>query len=154
MPTFIDYIILPQEKLIIEYFSGMVSLKDVIAQKEKLIRNPNYNPGYNLIDDLRDAQFELIKEQVKGYVDYVFNNKKNIGKRNTAFVTSNPDQVVVSTLFESAKGELPINTMIVSTISTALKHVKISAAKTPIVLECIDKLRDKGKIAFQPFAKT
>lgn len=145
MSPFIDYIIIPKDKLIIEYFNGKVSLEDVIILQKELAENPNYDPNYNVIDDLRDAQFDLIKEQVIGYVDYITNNKKTIGKRNTAFVTTNPDQVVISSLFESLKKDLPINTLIVITISLALKHVNINPAKTPMILENINTLRKKNK---------
>lgn len=46
----------------IEYFRGHLTWKDLIKNKENLAREVNYNPLFNIINDVRDA-FIIFEEE-------------------------------------------------------------------------------------------
>lgn len=122
-----DFIIIPEKKLIIEYFSGKIELKDILELKSRESDQKEYNPNYNIIDDSRNVEFLIRKNEIECYVDHLRNNKSFVRNRYVAYLTETPNQVVVATLFNVLKKELPINVKIVSTTIAALNWVGVSA---------------------------
>ena len=62
MKSCISYKIIPEKKLVLEYFCGNLVWDDLINNKKKLALEKNYNPTFNIIDDVRDA-FVVYKEE-------------------------------------------------------------------------------------------
>ncbi len=126
MEKFLNYQILPYNRLIVEYFRGDIRGEDIIALKELELKDPGYNPFYNLIDDFREARIIATENDVSDFADYMKSNAKLHGKRNSAYITRTPGQVVATTLFDILKDDLPINIKIVSSVEAAADWVGLT----------------------------
>jgi hypothetical protein len=130
----VSYKIIPELKLILEIFGGKVVLDEFIKLKKKETEDSNYSPDFNFIISLRDLKSDTeTLEGIKGYVDFVRENKRIPGNRKTVILTDTPNQVVVATLYESEVRELPMNLKIVSTLKAALQWVGLSAEFEKII---------------------
>jgi|GEM_PF-1075805 len=144
-----DYIIIPGKKLIIEHFSGEIDLDVILKLKRKESLDSNYNPNYNIIDDSRKAQFSLNFNDIKNYVEHIRNNELLNGKRNAAYLTETPNQVVIATLFKQLKKELPINVSIVSTLDRALDRVELLKDDKQLIEYNLDRMRNQSEKILQ-----
>lgn len=119
----LNYQIIPDKKLIIEYYSGSITLNDLILFQHTISFNRKYNPNFNIIHDFREASLSLNEADVMEYIQFIKNSSKLCGVRRTAHVTSSPKQVVAITLFNLLKNDLPVNAQVVSTIYAAVNWV-------------------------------
>jgi hypothetical protein len=119
--------ILSEEKLIIEYFSGPVSWLDLVEMKRQEVAEPNYNPNYNVITDIREAVLNLDDlEHITHYIDFLKNNKKSLGTRKTAILTDNSDQVIHSELLRVMKNDLPMEVRTVGTYKAVFEWISLN----------------------------
>lgn len=141
--SYLDYKIFPEKRLIIEYYGGHIVLEEIIVLKDREVVDPHYDSSFDIIDDFRDATFNIDPADVKEYVNYVVKGK-NYGKRNTVFLTDNPEQVVISTLFDNYKNSLPINVKIVSTIKIAIEFVSLKPEDFDFVDNSLREMRNRS----------
>lgn len=123
MSSYANFKIIPDKEIIIEYFAGKISLENILELKLRESQDLNYNSNFNIIDDSRDAEFLLNEQDIKLYVEHLSQSKLFVGERNAAYLTETPNQVVIATLFDVLKKELPVNVKIVSTVDAALSWV-------------------------------
>lgn len=128
------YRILHEEKLIVEYYSGDIVLENLIEFKKILLTDPEYNPQYNLLIDLRDATFLLTEYEIKKYLEYAKPVLYLFKKRKSAYLTHTPNQVVFVTFIEYySEGFLPIEVKIFSTTNAAISWLKHSIYNSDVL---------------------
>jgi hypothetical protein len=95
-----SYKILEKENLIIEYFSGILTIETLIKFKKNLLKDPNFSINYNYFLYFKNVTFKIDVEDISEYV--TFSNKYLIANQNRklAMVTDTPKQVALSTLFK------------------------------------------------------
>jgi len=123
MGSYIDYKIIPEKRLVVEFFSGILTLDKLVKFKSRVANDRLYNPDFNIIDDLREVRFVISKEELFEYVSFIQNKKELYGKRRSALLTATPNHVVFTSLFSSWCTDLPIDIGIVSSIDGALRWV-------------------------------
>lgn len=90
------YYILKDKKLVIEILKGDFDLTDFLNLKRKEALDPDFDPNYNSILDIRNVRNAFSKEirddlkEYKGIIDTVVSIT---GLKKTAVVTSKPAQV-------------------------------------------------------------
>jgi len=141
MKKCIRYKIISDLKLTVEYYRGAINLEDIINFKNTEIIDEKYNPNYNSIGDFRDADFFLDEKQIKEFINYIKNNKKNMGVRKTALLTNTPSQVVTSTLYQLNSDGLPMNLKIFSTLESTLKWIDISKSDYQIIDKAVQNMK-------------
>lgn len=141
----IEYKIVKENKLIIHYFSGKVLLNDLFNSIKIVINDVDFDPHMSVLNDLRDCEIITDTKSIYELTEYVKNNKKLYAKRKTAFLTNSPKQVVFSTLLINLKNEPLVSIKIVSTIESALKHLKGNTYDYELVNNIINKLKSKWK---------
>ncbi len=141
MKKCIRYKIISDLKLTVEYYRGAINLEDIINFKNTEIIDEKYNPNYNSIGDFRDADFFLDEKQIKEFINYIKNNKKNMGVRKTALLTNTPSQVVTSTLYQLNSDGLPMNLKIFSTLESTLKWIDISKSDYQIIDKAVQDMK-------------
>ena len=141
MKNFINYLIVKEKKLIIEYYSGKIYLNDFIKIHDKKGNDKDFNINYNLLIDFRDAEIHLEKEDVFKLIDYHKNNKKLYGARHAAHITQTPSQVVAGVNFDRYNKELPIKIKVFSTLEASLGWVGLEIKDKNIIESYIDILK-------------
>ena len=136
------HIILPELKLIIEYFAGPIDADCVLAEKQRMINDPQFDQSYNILDDFRDAIMDYSSEGTIKIIEWIAKNHNY--PRRAAHLTNSPDQVVATTLFDHLKTpKLLIDLKIFSTIEEAIKWVRLGPNQQDIIESAIDSLKSE-----------
>jgi hypothetical protein len=142
MEKIVAYKIIPELKLIIEIFSGKISLDDAIELKRKEVLDRAYNSKFNYIVSINEIESEgRFDYDFSKYIETIKEDNKILGVRKSAIITKTPKQVVAGTLYEIASRELPMNFKIVSSIKAALNWIDISNDFETTVTENIELLK-------------
>ena len=139
MAGHIAYKILPELELIIEYYSGKITVQDIIDHKKKEINNPAYNGDYNFIADIRESILDVSQKDFKDYLDFIEMNNRVAGNRRTSILTDTPNQVAITSMFKMSTNELPINYAIFSTLEAAINWVNLSADYYDVIRDVLAK---------------
>lgn len=137
----IKYKILASEKLVLEYYSGYISKEDIYRVKKKISALKDYRPTFHLIADFTSATLAVDVKEVPQYFTFIRNNPKLMGKRKTAFITSKPNEVVLSHIFDLSKKDTPIESNIFSSFSAAASLLNLSSTAFNQVNEIIEDFR-------------
>lgn len=136
------YRILPDYRLIVSYYSGTISEKEIIALKETIRGDKDFNMGYNTLDDFSDTDFNVSQESYTRIFDWL-QVHYSFG-RKSAVMTSTPQQVVNITMFNYIqKFQLPMKIKIFSTLQGALNWVNISMKDAPVIKGVLEELKNR-----------
>jgi len=140
--NFFSYKIVPGKELILGYVSGRISWKEVIKFKYRLTLDKNYNPNFNIIDDIRDVDIILKNNNdVLEFIEFAKKNGKFIGSRKSAIITNSPNQVVNSEILNSFNKDLPIEFKTFSTLIAAIDWIEISLSDKQLIESYFDELK-------------
>lgn len=139
----LEYIILTEESLILEFYSGNFNVDELINFKVKIGSDKNYNPNFNVISDIRELEFLFKKREVKKYITFLNENSNHIGYRKTAMVTQTPQQVITSMEFDFNKNTLPINFKVCSSFEAAYNLINLSEDKANLVKSIFLELKSR-----------
>ena len=120
------YCILPEKKLILEYHSGNVSLKDFFDLKLQESKHPLYKPEFSVITDIRNvniANFDV--EFVKLFAEFLKAYPIFKAERITVVLTDKQFQVVLGNLFEIHMNDQKVRIHTVSSLKVALSKVQL-----------------------------
>lgn len=142
MKKIISYKILHYQKIIIEYYSGPISLIDIKELKLAEIKDNNFDSSYNILMDGRETNLLTSYQDILDLIDFIKSNPKIIGKRNSSFLTKTPNQVAQTTLLKLQSEILPMNYNIFSTMDSALKFIGVSKDNYLIVENIINEMKN------------
>lgn len=138
----IKYIIINELNLIIEYYSGSISMEDMIQLKKETTEQRTYSPNFDVIMDFRDSTLNIEVAGLSKYVDFANTFDKIVGKRRTGFITSKPNEVVLTTMFGFIKGDLPIDSQTFSTLEALWIWLDKPINQYEIVKQKLEQLRN------------
>lgn len=138
----LDYLILSDKLLIIEFYRGGFYVDELIDFKKKVGSDKEYNPNYNIIHDFKELEFLFEIEEVSKYVDVISKNDKYIGNRKSTMLTDTPNQVITSIAFEILKNNLPIQVRVCSTLESALSFIGIPDHDWEFIDSLLNKLKN------------
>jgi len=137
-----SYKILQEKELIIEYVSGEITWKDVIESKKRLIQDENYNPNFDIIDDIRDLDIHFEdKSEIQEFIDFANKQSDFLGTRKSAVLKKSPNQFVNSEILFSLNKSLPISFRTFSTLSAAAKWIGIPIAEIQEIKQSFEDLK-------------
>jgi len=145
MKPYICYKIIPEKKLVLEYFCGELTWEDLIENKRKLALEKNYDPTYNIIDDVRDAFIVFEEGGLSKFVKLINENSMLNGKRKTTILTDTPNQLVNSELLSSREKDIPFKLKTVSTLLTATKWVNSLPSDFKLIKDSLTELKNKAQ---------
>ena len=119
--------IIPELRIIIEYAQGDLVINDFFALKKLEFKHPDFNPHFNYIVDVRNADVDISSEDLQQYVDYASCNPLLSNKRHSALLTDTPNQAATSMLYKLHLKKTPMNFEVVSTLKAALEWIQVSA---------------------------
>ena len=136
------YKILQDKQIIIEFHSGVMTLEELELFTSNQIKDPFYNPDYNMLIDIRDVEVELNAEEVDKYVKYVLTHDNIHGKRKDAILTNTSIQVALASLYAGMQHLLKTQIEVFSTIESALRWIATSPISEREVSSIIEELKD------------
>ena len=143
MKNYINYHIIKEKKLIVEYYSGSIYLNDFIEIHDRKSNDKDFNKNYNLIIDFRDAEIHLNEKEVLELVSYHKDNEKLFGSRYAAHITKTPKQVVAGFNFDFYNKELPVKIKVFSTLEASLGWVGLTIKDKNIIKTYFDILKEQ-----------
>jgi len=146
------YKILPDKKLIIEYYSGTIDVPDLMDFKNIISEDPDHNFYFNTLIDFRDAKLVVGKKELDNILTFFRKKFKPEGIRNVAYLTSTPNEVVLTKLFSlvaKTYTDLNFNLQTFSTVSAASAWFR-SVTVAPETLEnALWELKNSSRNVFQ-----
>lgn len=99
MDTTIDHHVNHALKINYNIVNGEIQFEDFVKDLDKIIYGPQYNDSYNILIDIREANFIDFSKKVFIFVDYIQNNARYFNmNRKCSFITTKPLDVVHATL--------------------------------------------------------
>ena len=136
--------ILPEFRLILECCRGQVSVEDAISMKKTESSDDLYNPGYNIIVDLREFETVLdstVKESTSNFFHFL--KELNLPGK-IAFLTASPHQVVISIILKDLSANLgSVKMELFSTVEAAIRFLDIPLADFDLINNQILELNKK-----------
>jgi hypothetical protein len=126
MGNYVNYKIISEKKLILEYYSGTIIVQDLIKQKFDISREKEYNADYNIIHDLRDAELLISEEEGKTFLNFLKSTTLPNKNRKVAHLTETAGQVTTTTLFTLLNDIPNINIEVFSTLEAAVIWLDLS----------------------------
>jgi len=135
-----EYKILPDLRVIVSCYSGIISENEIMSLKESIKSDKAFNLDYSILDDFTNANFNMSKESFHRILKWLMDNFA--WDRKSAVLTSTPDQVVNFIRFDSLnKDQLPNRIKIFSTLPAALYWIGLSKENAPEIEVVLKELR-------------
>ncbi len=144
MNKFGAYKIFTTERLIIEYHFGDINIDDFIESRKIISSDQEYNPDFDVIFDFRNANMIVDEKDIKRFVEFFKKYTPIMGKRHSAYLTSKPNQVVITTLFSINIEGAPISPMTFSTFEGVVNWLNSKNLKKDDLANIIDELKTRS----------
>jgi len=141
MENAMQYQIIPERNLILEYYSGVIHKMDILNFKIEISKNVAYNHSYNIIHDFRDANFITDVNEIKSFIDHIKSNKRTYAQKKISFITDNPNQVSITYLFTLFKKETLLIADTFSTVEGAVVWVGLKPTETDYIKSLFEELK-------------
>ena len=142
MKKFAKYIILPEYRLIINWYKGGVSADEAVTMKKEQLSDKLYDSNYNIIVDLRELSFALNSRNICSISKYIDILKDMLLKNKVALLTNTPNQVVLGQMIKQLCSELFLSKYeIFSTLDSALNYVDCPSEDFDIISNKINTLK-------------
>ncbi len=119
----IQYQIDTIKRVITETWPEIVSIEDYKQVKQSEFNDPDFDPDFNVITDMRLLKLELNVIVIDKIINFIDNNSNTMKDRKSAILTNKPNQVVNSFIFRSRAKNLPLNIKVFSTQEGALNWI-------------------------------
>ncbi len=121
------YKIFPENKVLIEYLGGHISWSDYFELKKQELSDPDYNPDYNVITDMRNIKvYNEDLDGIDNYIQFIKANSGIIGNRKTAMLTDDSKHVVHSEVLKLMLNYFPMKLKTVSTYYAAFEWIDLN----------------------------
>ena len=137
------YLIIKSLKLIVQFHQNNLSYEGLKKLKLSIINDPEYDPCFNFLLDLRLADTKMTPQELNNYgnwVEAVLYDKP----KQMALLTSNPHQVSRAFIFKLNENFKNLSYEVFSTMEGALNHVGVDVSNAQFVENEIDKLKVKS----------
>tara|TARA_B100000678_G_scaffold253175_1_gene229582 strand:- start:64 stop:498 length:435 start_codon:yes stop_codon:yes gene_type:complete len=94
----IDYIILSEQRLIVERLRGHVSLTEVEEITERIWQDPAYDKSFSIIADIREADLGLDRQDIQALSDMILSSE-DASQGTVAILSTKPVETAMSYLF-------------------------------------------------------
>ncbi|MBN1116328.1 MAG: hypothetical protein JXA77_03930 [Bacteroidales bacterium] len=147
MERILKYIILPTEKLIVEYLGGKANWIDYLEMKKKEVADTNYNGSYSVLTDISDVDTKYTREmegQIMEYINYLTNQKIELNHL-TSIITNSPTQYLHSEFLKKHSQKINIKVQIFSTQEAAFNWIRLNPSEHANASLALRILRDNDE---------
>ncbi len=141
METSKSYKILPELKIVLDVFSGVTRLREMIEKFTAITSDPSYDPTFHYIGDLRETYVDISPAELKSYVEFLSNTVIAFGEQRAAILVSNPRDTALSYLLMNHTERLPFNISVYSGIKDAMFFVQIDSVHQELIEATLQELK-------------
>ena len=134
------YKILNEQKLIVIFSQGNVDFEDIKLCREKVIRDKDFDPSYNLLLDLRRSKLNNTIDDMKGFGFFIYNNRELKEQSLKIILTNTPEHVVYTTFLINSLRNHKDNYEIFSSLPESLVHLRVNREDFNLVEGEIEQL--------------
>ena len=120
-----NFITCDKIKLNIEVIRGRVNLDVLIKNDSSFDKESKFNPRYNCIIDLRDAEIELKVLDLKRAIERNADFYKNMTPKKVGILVEGRENAALAYVFTSMVSSLPVYFEVYSSLEGALKWVEV-----------------------------
>jgi hypothetical protein len=116
------------ENRVVRYkYPGLLEKKDLGKAWIEILKIDEFlNQGYGLLSDYREAKFNFVYEDTEEIWDFLIVNKNTLKNKCEAILTDNPENLVMTLLFEEEVSQkIGFHIKSFSTETAALEWLKI-----------------------------
>jgi len=135
------YKIIPEQKVFLQYFKGIVNLDVAVAAMTQVLKDKDFNATYNSVVDFRDAVLEFEDEEIEKFIGFLKKQNAIDANRRAALLTNTPNQVLFLSIFELLTENMIVSYKIFSTRETSVKWVSNKSGFEIIIEKEIELLR-------------
>lgn len=117
--------ILKEKELTIMCFRDKITPEMVMKFINSLVQEPEYDPGFNAIIDLRSADMQYDMEGLKKTLNHMLSAEGFRSTRKSAYITTNSNQVVPPMMMNTSGYEFPMKVKVHSTVESAIAWLGI-----------------------------
>jgi hypothetical protein len=131
--------ILKDKQLIIEVLSGNFSIDAMKTYRELLYSDRFFNPGYDLLQDIRDAKMSFTYEELAEYMSHL-SDSKAFGIRKTVILSNISDCERLAEWFDVFNGLYPVQFRVVPSFTDSMSWLN-RGSETDIIKQEVDTLQ-------------
>ncbi len=121
----LSYYFIPDTTKFVIRLRGELNLQNLFTSIEKIWADPNYNPSYSSIMDLRDTEMNMSTADITKLAGFILADQGQASKGDFIMLVNKPFETALSMIFESKMvGQQTMN--IFSTEEAALKALRIT----------------------------
>ncbi|UMB60696.1 hypothetical protein MHL31_00440 [Lutibacter sp. A80] len=139
------YKIINNLNIILEYHSGNLDVDSYIKFKQKVFSDKNFKPGLNHLIHFKNITFIYPDKNLKLFVDFIKSNTSVLGKRKIAFITSTPNHVVTTTIYDTLLADNSQQISVFSTNNSALNWLIQSPLDINNLIEVLKDMKKEVK---------
>lgn len=132
-PTIVKYQILPGFSLILENYQGLIKLPDVENVLVKEFQDPDYNPAFDYLCVLQEANIVLTKEDLKMMTEFLNAVKENVVQHKLVLLTETPGQVASATIYSELLKGMPVELKVFTALDATLHWLNKPLEVTPLI---------------------
>jgi hypothetical protein len=137
----VDYIIIPDIKIIVECYKGYLSEEEVLNHKNAMYKDKQYDPAFNVITDMRELEMQVqADDDIKKLGEFINFLKNTPIERKGALLTSKPNQAVMAQLFKELARNTVIEYEVFSTLDAAMIYVGLPLSNFDMVNDAVENL--------------
>lgn len=136
-----NYKIFKEYCLIVETHLGEMDLQAVKRFTDIQVKDPVYNPEFNVIIDIRNVEIKFNLNEIREYIYYVQKQDNIYGLRKDAILTVTSKQVALASLYAEMQNLLNAKVMVFSTINSILDWLSIDNIDEDEIATILENLK-------------
>ncbi len=136
-----QYVILPDLKMAIEYFSGQFNLNQMVDNHNTLLNDNELRFNYNLITDFRDSNHRVNPFDLLEYNTAMKSNSRFTDTRKIAILANTANQGAVSYFYVRKLCKFQVEIEVFFNLKSALEWLKLSTDHIDLIERIISKMK-------------
>lgn len=142
MSNFANYIIIPELRLLVSYYSGSITLKDLIHLNELFIKDDLFDSSYDALVDFRDSKAIGFRVDISEYFNFI-KSKVSFSKQiQNGILYSTTNQKYLINIFRTFSKVIKINTEGFVNIENYFEWMGYNEMQKRILLNALDSLKN------------
>lgn len=140
-----QHFISKEDGLVINYFSGDISVSDVKERMSQISADPDFSLNYDILNDFRDSHPDIDHKVVGDYIKYLKDELQMLTKRKCILLTSKPEQVALSIIFSKLTEVSPLIPFVCSSVKASADFLEKEGLDRKKLDKMIGVLKIQGK---------